>query len=272
MAEGWAKKWIDQERRTLFLHQPEGESTCRLKDFLDNLSIFSVALDETSVMANAGGGVSAIELKRKDMEDSKSMKDHGSDPCDDHMCSPPPHLRKSVKAKAIWAMAEDGVDISMSMPKTIHDILPEILGKVDQCGIDDERGCGQHSTEIRPDGIQGGKWEKLLSFIGLFRDLLELSSREMGMAYAGVEKMANDAFSKKDKDESVTPNTIVESETAVSSQQNKVVDSLIVLCSCPDSLKKMVGEMSKETLEWDISAPTSAAKSGEGDSAYLRVR
>jgi len=91
------------------------------------------------------------------------------------------------------------------------------------------------------------------------------------MAYAGVEKNNNDISKLKEEDEFTTANLIVKNETAMSSHQNKVVDSLIVLCSCSDTLKRIVGEMSKETLEWDISAPTSAAKSGEGDSAYLRV-
>ena len=50
----------------------------------------------------------------------------------------------------------------------------------------------------------------------------------------------------------------------------RVVDNLIVLCNCPDSMKQQLSEMSRETIEWNIDAPSNAAKE-EGDAAFLRV-
>ena len=51
----------------------------------------------------------------------------------------------------------------------------------------------------------------------------------------------------------------------------KVVDRLVILCSCGDEVKRALVERSKQTDEWDIPAPTAAAKAGEGDAAYRRV-
>lgn len=51
----------------------------------------------------------------------------------------------------------------------------------------------------------------------------------------------------------------------------KVVDRLVILCSCGDDVKRALVERSKQTDEWDIPAPTAAAKAGEGDAAYRRV-
>eukprot|EP00563_Minutocellus_polymorphus_P006412 CAMPEP_0181029952 /NCGR_PEP_ID=MMETSP1070-20121207/5470_1 /TAXON_ID=265543 /ORGANISM="Minutocellus polymorphus, Strain NH13" /LENGTH=176 /DNA_ID=CAMNT_0023107291 /DNA_START=171 /DNA_END=701 /DNA_ORIENTATION=+ len=51
----------------------------------------------------------------------------------------------------------------------------------------------------------------------------------------------------------------------------KIVDRLVILCSCGDEVKRALVERSKHTYEWDIPAPTAAAKAGEGDAAYRRV-
>lgn len=53
--------------------------------------------------------------------------------------------------------------------------------------------------------------------------------------------------------------------------EKKVVDRLIVLCSCGDDMKRKLVRRSKCVEEWDIDAPTTASKQGEGDSAYRRV-
>lgn len=55
-----------------------------------------------------------------------------------------------------------------------------------------------------------------------------------------------------------------------SAAQDRPIDKLRVLCSCPDSMKCPLSNLSKETLDWDIDPPTAAARS-EGDGAYLRV-
>lgn len=83
------------------------------------------------------------------------------------------------------------------------------------------------------------QWEGRPWFAGL-RRVLETASREMGMAYAGVAR------------------------------DDRCVDKLIVLCSCPASLKQPVSLLAKETAEWDITPPSAAARA-EGDGAYLRV-
>ena len=53
--------------------------------------------------------------------------------------------------------------------------------------------------------------------------------------------------------------------------EQKIVDRLVILCSCGDEVKRALVERSKHTDEWDIPAPTAAAKAGEGDAAYRRV-
>ena len=74
---------------------------------------------------------------------------------------------------------------------------------------------------------------------------VERVTREMGKAFAGV--------GKEEKDDDA-----------------RVVDSLIVLCSCPDYLKQRISDVSKVTMDWEIDAPTSLRLT-EGDEAYLRV-
>eukprot|EP00562_Extubocellulus_spinifer_P018670 CAMPEP_0178598616 /NCGR_PEP_ID=MMETSP0697-20121206/32845_1 /TAXON_ID=265572 /ORGANISM="Extubocellulus spinifer, Strain CCMP396" /LENGTH=249 /DNA_ID=CAMNT_0020236411 /DNA_START=18 /DNA_END=767 /DNA_ORIENTATION=- len=53
--------------------------------------------------------------------------------------------------------------------------------------------------------------------------------------------------------------------------EKKVVDRLIVLCSCGNDIKRKLVRRSKSVEEWDIDAPTAASKVGEGDGAYRRV-
>ena len=59
--------------------------------------------------------------------------------------------------------------------------------------------------------------------------------------------------------------------SAAEADDEKVVDRLVILCSCGDDVKRALVERSKQTDEWDIPAPTAAAKAGEGDAAYRRV-
>ena len=60
-------------------------------------------------------------------------------------------------------------------------------------------------------------------------------------------------------------------EGSAAEADQKVVDRLVILCSCGDEVKRALVERSKQTDEWDIPAPTAAAKAGEGDAAYRRV-
>lgn len=50
----------------------------------------------------------------------------------------------------------------------------------------------------------------------------------------------------------------------------KLVDRLVILCSCGDDVKRQLVGSSKSVEEWEIDPPTTAAKI-EGDPAYRRV-
>ena len=65
--------------------------------------------------------------------------------------------------------------------------------------------------------------------------------------------------------------TTVQYESSYEQNSSKPVDKLIVLCSCGDELKFKIARQSKSVEEWSIDPPTTAAKNGEGDAAYLRV-
>ena len=289
MAEGWAKEWIKTERMNI-CGQNEDERDHRLSAFLDKLVVVSVALDESAIIIPVKADntcTSEIQLdtdrpllshpnyetsNNASASENSSSKQARRITCDDETCSPPPQRRKVVKEKAIRAMAQDGVDISTSIPKTIHEVLPLLLQNIRRRdGEAREKNCYVQS-EIGGNSNygMGENWKKIRSLMKLIRDLLELTSREMGMAYAGVAKgdagAANDQgiANKNNHTRDATVNEILD--------DNQVVDSLVVLCSCTDTLKRGLSDISKETLDWDIDPPTSAAKSGEGDAAYLRVR
>ena len=53
--------------------------------------------------------------------------------------------------------------------------------------------------------------------------------------------------------------------------KSKIIDKLIILCSCGDEMKKILVSHSKNVEEWEIDAPTAAANAGEGEEAYFRV-
>jgi protein-tyrosine-phosphatase len=50
-----------------------------------------------------------------------------------------------------------------------------------------------------------------------------------------------------------------------------MMDKLIVLCSCGDEMKSQLVRRAVSVEEWNVDAPTAAAQSGEGASAYRRV-
>lgn len=251
MAEGWAKNWIMNERSKLDArsrcdiitaegdNQEQVQRERRLQSFLDGLIVASVALDESSVTSAVQDIVSLSSSPRSSLTSffTKNNASHATNSsscvtCDGEMCASPLR-RKKVKEKAVKAMAIDGVDISNAIPKTIDDVLSSSSGSEDE--------------------------EKLLRCSkSRFFSLLEILRRislQTSLAYAGV----------------VVEDVSGPGVGADTSDEQRSVDSLVVLCACADSLKRKLSGMSKETFEWDIDAPTALAKEGEGDMAYLRV-
>jgi len=51
----------------------------------------------------------------------------------------------------------------------------------------------------------------------------------------------------------------------------KPLDKLIVMYSCAKDVQHHVASRSQQVIQWDIEAPTAAAKAGEGNAAYQRV-
>lgn len=102
-------------------------------------------------------------------------------------------------------------------------------------------------SDISPHIVSNSnkKIQQIPIFNGICRVIERV--REIGLTLTGVNKDDDD----DDK------------------HDERVVDNLIVLCSCPDTMKQQLSDMSRETIEWDIDAPSNAAK--EGDAAFLRV-
>ena len=272
MAEAWAREWIKSEKVQLENRKNDVDviSACdgdndldqqrKLSTFLDNLLVASVALDESSVSikstldTDTDTSLSSTDTSLLGTSPTSTITTDfraGCITCDDGVCTASSRSkRRKPKEKAIQALAQDGVDISSYYAKSFKEILPMVLRH--------NQKPGSFTQQL----INVGKssWRLHLSFANL-RRILENASREIGMAYAGVHR---DATDKRKYD------TPMQNETSPNTYNTQVVDSLIVLCSCPDSLKRQLSDMSKETLDWDITPPTAAAKF-EGDGAYLRV-
>jgi protein-tyrosine-phosphatase len=250
MAEGWARKWVEDEKEIVLTRQAarlnglvddlsEFNSVYddRLLKFLDSLLVLSVALDETAIISSDNGKAT-------------SPTQNVCITCDGEMCPSEPQVRKSVKSKAIKAMAKDGVDISSFIPKAIHEITPQILYAIKENRSKNNEQIEQ--SEFRRNQLS------VKSSTRRVIDFLEKSSKEMGFAYAGIKVQDNFLANRNSMPE------------ADASEQCLMVDNLIVLCSC-STLKRRLSDMSKQTIDWDIDAPTDAAKAGEGDGAYIRV-
>ena len=255
MAEGWAKNWMKNERSQLEArrrtdiittegddNQEEVQRDRRLQSFLDGLVVASVALDETSVSpldvndrlsSSPTSSLTSFFTRNNSVDTINSTS---CVTCDGETCSSPLR-RKKVKVKAIKAMAIDGVDISDATPKTIHDVLSSSSG-----------GGGEEQLSV-------SRCSKSRSFSLL--EMLRGVSLQMSLAYAGVVEVED----TPESEDVGTANTL---------DEQRSVDSLVVLCACADSLKQKLSDMSKETLNWNIDAPT-ACHSTEGDMAYLRV-
>ena len=243
IAEGWAHNWIKAERLGLEKRklQRSGRDQ-RLRSFLDGLLVVSVALDESSVVAN---------------DNHHTMEINSCVTCVGEMCTSS-STRRRPKQKAMEALAIDGVDISNNYyAKTFDDILPLVVNHHHR--RQNNMCCLQRSEQLNCRS-----WKRLLSFAGMYR-ILEIASREMGMAFAGVAKENDDANKLTEEDDSTNQRPDRKDD-----ETQDIVDNLIVLCSCPDSMKCQYTGMCKAMLEWDIDPPSAMAKS-EGDGAYLRV-
>ena len=177
------------------------------------------------------------------------------------------------KEKAIEAMSVDGIDISTYFAKTFNDILPLVgMGRQYDTRHEQQQEQEEPNNYHTPTNIG---WTQHLSFRGM-RNLLETTSREMGMAYAGVARDMDCNNDELLNDGVLFPTTTStrdyhQDHQRIYKEKPVVVDSLIVLCSCPDSMKRHLSNVSKQTIDWEIEPPTAAAKLGEGDGAYLRV-
>lgn len=252
MAEGWARAWIAAQRRGLAAPRPPGApgDRRRRRAFLDGLLVASVALDGAAV---AGGRRTATEAPPEAEALSSSPTsslttdfagEAAAPPraacvtCDgeeNETCALPPR-RQPPKPKAIQAMARDGVDIAQYHAKTVDELLPAI--------------AENHRRHEPQDWTVGPQhWTDGILFAGL-RRTLEAASLELGLAHAGVARGEDDDAGAADA---------------------RPVDALVVLCACPESLKRPVAALARETLEWDVAAPTAAARGSEGDGAYVRV-
>jgi len=108
MAEGWAQEWIRNQKdefgeklKALREENDKVKDQClaieRTISIIDNFLIASVALDSSAVFTTESAQPS-LEIQT-------------------------PPQRKSVKSKAVAAMAEDGVDISRYIPMTVNELL-----------------------------------------------------------------------------------------------------------------------------------------------------
>lgn len=277
MAEGWAREWIVNERALLDArraansqhdaHLVDGHSElndmhdddARLVAFLDGLLVLSVALDESAIVSSEGAhGAHSHAV------DGTSTIRPICITCDGETCPTEPLVRKAVKAKAVKAMAEDGVDISASFPKSIEEITPQILHTLKQRQMNDGQVMQTVSRHHEQFNTKKTPAKRVLDF-------LRKTSKEMAMGYGGILQRQNDVPNANAQQNANNHNiTVSEQIDTQQQQQHLMVDNLIVLCSC-SSLKRRLSDMSKQTFDWDIDAPTDAAKAGEGDGAYIRV-
>jgi hypothetical protein len=255
----------------------------KIRAFLDGLFVASVALDEcsapphhrilrsmsspsptSSLVADFVSEAAAAATAAAARGDTRECVT-----CDGEICisssSPRVVVRRPPKEKAILAMAQDGVDISD--PSTYHakfyrEILPSILVHRRRLVRDDHE---DHVIGLSPndDGAPsasgGGGGDRWSSNLAALRRMLEMASREMGMAFAGIPR--DEEF---DDDDGGAGDDV--------DDDGVVLDNLVVLCSCPDSVvKRRLSNLSASTLEWDVDPPSASARGDEGDGAYVRV-
>lgn len=237
MAEGWAKKWIQSEL-SLLGGGEDGDNdvdgkevdTMHTQQFLKGLMVMSVALDESSLIPT---------IPQQQLSSSPSsiiITDF------DAMDSP----------QCVTCCDSDDGEVCMSSTFNQSRRRPppkeKAIEAMLQDGVDISSYYAKTFSDILPYILSNRKTDTIMQHLPLLsgmRKLLERVTREMGKAFAGV--------GKEEKDDDA-----------------RVVDSLIVLCSCPDYLKQRISDVSKVTMDWEIDAPTSLRLT-EGDEAYLRV-
>lgn len=243
MAEGWAKYWLQNEktkleerRRTCTATITEGDvlqRDRRLQTFLDGLVIASVALDESSITSHEDISLSASPTSS--ITSFFAQNDQITNPSTSSCvtCDGETSCSFPLRRKKVKSKA---IEAMAKDGVDISDATPKT--------IHDVLSSVSYGSEGKPSNCCHKK--RSFSLLKMLRSV----SLQMSLAYAGVTEM---------NDESELNN------------EGRAVDSLVVLCSCSDSMKQKLSDMSKETLEWNIDAPTAFAKEGEGDGAYLRV-
>ncbi len=189
------------------------------KSLLENTIIASVALDASAVFEKDEMKSTSSPSSYNDPTPTTAINDNDISEEQESKSNGVVKRRKHIKAKAVDAMAKDGVDIGSYVPKTLDEILPLIKSN---------KGSSSFHENIN-------------------------SNNNNSSAITTT----------------TTPTTTSATTQLIGNELT--VDKLIVLCSCGDVLKHKLTRRSKSVEEWNIDAPTSAAKNGEGDAAYRRV-
>ena len=112
MAEGWARRWI-QDQIDIFTTTLEEFQESDGRENFDEDKLSRRVKDHISMLRNCN--VASVALDASAVFDCKS--------CPDNSC----RQRKQVKSKAVEAMAKDGIDISLFKPKTVDEIIPSLV-------------------------------------------------------------------------------------------------------------------------------------------------
>jgi hypothetical protein len=198
---------------------PHQQRKKKLEAFIDGLTVVSVALDESKVTkAPESDQGSSIDLHTEkstyssyidppsplstsprssiatiNFDDDRQNNSHINEcvTCVGEVCAATStsasnfQHRIRPKEKAIEAMSVDGIDISTYFAKTFNDILPLVgMGRQYDTRHEQQQEQEEPNNYHTPTNIG---WTQHLSFRGM-RNLLETTSREMGMAYAGVAR------------------------------------------------------------------------------------
>jgi protein-tyrosine-phosphatase len=144
MAEGWAHQWIQNRKEILgeqlnraYIENIGSDVESKLSK-IENTVVASVALDSSSVFLNDQNQMECQNLdmskhnqidpmtSHQEQQQQKQQKHASSSFYSSEPDALSSHCRKLVKAKAVEAMADGGVDISAHFPKTLDEILPII--------------------------------------------------------------------------------------------------------------------------------------------------
>jgi len=221
MAEGWANTWLDEREAYLsnllkitekkdtktssqddMEHNEISEWIDKQRDYLSEAIIESVALDSSAVFSLS-------------QSENPSASGNTHETCCGDKCASSKE-RKSVKEKAVRAMADCGVDISGHFPKTVEEVLPSLT----------RASTISTSTLSTLDNLSDDDGDSVLSL-------------------------------EKNEEKRVDA-------------PERVVDKLVILCSCGDEMKEQLVRRSISVEEWNVDAPTQKMKAGEKN-AYRRV-